>query len=166
MKILDLVAGWFGTFGDNELELVSTKSDPVKFRMGVQRQDGWTLNLGAISFNIVRDDGNHDEMAYIMGRIAANEQEGAIYATCWRAGAAQAEEVFYVDPHGMHVHVPLHAPNLDAEGGGAIGNELRAPGGVYWLAVQEDGNIVAYKNRVPHDYSTGVPYWSSGTVNP
>ena len=51
-------------------------------------------------------------------------------------------EVFYVDPHGMHVQVPLHAPNLDAEGGGTIGNELRAPGGVYWLAAQEDGNIV------------------------
>lgn len=45
-------------------------------------------------------------------------------------------------------------------------HELRHPDGVFWLVIQDDGNIVAYRNRVAFDYGTGVPYWNSGTVDP
>lgn len=51
-------------------------------------------------------------------------------------------------------------------GSGGPPNELREPGGIFWLVIQDDGNFVAYKNRMPYDYGSGVAYWSSGTANP
>lgn len=64
---------------------------------------------------------------------------------------------------GIEFLVPV---KFAGSGGDGPENELRAPGGLYWLVIQSDGNFVAYKNRVAYDYSTGVAYWNSGTVNP
>ena len=159
--------GYFGPYDQNELQLVSEISDPPKFRFGViasaLREDDY--NLGTLSANLVRDDGRHEEYVELKLALAPNRGEGALRIQVRRAGSETTEEVLYVDAHQIVSRVPISAPNFSADP--AQSNELRAPGGVYWLVIQaSDGNVVAYKNSIPYDYSTGVPYWSSGTVHP
>lgn len=83
MRIVEFIKngvlqGWFGTLNDNELELNSTIGDPTKLRLAVHESQVES-NLGGISFNRSRDDGQHHEDALIMGRLTANKQGGAVF---------------------------------------------------------------------------------------
>lgn len=55
--------GWVAPFGRNEVAIVSTIADPPALRMGALTGRG----LGKLSFNHVRPDGAHDQVAFIQG---------------------------------------------------------------------------------------------------
>jgi hypothetical protein len=65
--------------------------------------------------------------------------------------------------HAFDVRVPGNVGAATPQGNGDPG-ALKSRNGKYWLVIQDDGNYVLYKNKVPYDYNTGVAYWSSGTV--
>lgn len=135
--------GWFGTIFDNETEHVSTKPDPCKLRLAVD-QDQVESNLGGVSYNIRRRDGNHNEMAYEMGRLTADKKAGAFYIATKGPNDDQPKERMYIDDNQAIFRVPITAPNL---GGNSVGAILRAPGGQTELHMQGDGNLVVYDVR-------------------
>ena len=153
MRIADFSWGWIGTIFDNEIEIVSTKSDPPKIRLAVQ-SDIVESNLGSVSFNLRRPDGNHEEYGYVMGRLTADRQQGALYVALRARGEEQSRQVLYLDPGVLISRVPIMAPNI---GSASTGTILRAPGGQTELHMQGDGNLVTYDVRT----SPWTPLWSS-----
>lgn len=115
MKIADFPWGWVGTYDDNEIEVVSTRRDPPKVRLAVD-EDKIESNLGAVTFNKRRADGRHEEYGYVMGRLTADKQEGALYVALRPRGEQSSREVLYIDPSGAHFKVPVFAPNLTGQG--------------------------------------------------
>lgn len=110
-RIADCPWGWIGTFDDNEIEIVSTIPDPPKVRLAVQAGKVES-NLGAVSANIRREDGRHEEYGLAMFRLTADRQEGAAYLALRRRGHASVSEMFYIDPGAAIFRVPVVAPNL------------------------------------------------------
>ena len=135
-KFHDLPFGYIGSYDDNEVEIVSTMSDPPKIRLAVDA-DKVESNLGSVSFNLRRSDGRHEEMAYIMGRLTADKQAGALYLATRAPGAEQAEERLYID----HTAAIFRVPVIGAGGASSI---LQSPNGRLQLAAQNDDNL-----RVP-----------------
>ncbi len=131
--------GWLGTYDDNEIEIVSTISDPPKVRLAVD-SNKIESNLGAVTFNIRRPDGRHEEYGYVMGRLTADRQEGAVYIGVRGRNDSQSREVLYIDPNQAIFRVPVTAPGL----GGGIGGRvaLRSHHG-YYICVEPDGRLVA-----------------------
>lgn len=142
-KIADFRWGWIGTYDDNEIEIVSTISDPPKVRLAVQAGKVES-NLGGVTFNIRRDDGRHEEYGYIMGRLTADKQAGAIYFATRGPGDSQAKERAYLDHTGAYFRVPMI-------GSSAVGvtDTMWAPGGLSFTQQQADGNFVTYVTSVP-----------------
>lgn len=151
-KIADFPWGWIGTYDDNEIEVVSTISDPPKVRLAVQ-QGRQESNLGSFSFNLRREDGRHEEFGYVMGRLAPNKQEGALYVALRPAGQDNCKEVLYIDPKVALFRVPVVAPNLS--GGSGKGDKLVSEDGRFVCVMQSDGNLVLYQD--------GVAIWASDT---
>ena len=136
--------GWIGTIADNEIEIVSTISDPPKVRLAVE-EALVESNLGSVSFNTRRPDGTHDEHGYIMGRLTADKQAGACYIALRPVGQEACREVLYMDPTQAIFRVPISAPNLSAPA------MFRSDDGRYVYNVQGDptpeyphGRIVQY----------------------
>lgn len=148
-RIATMPWGYVETFGDNEIAIVSTKADPPKVRLASTQVES---NLGVVSFDIRRADGNLEAYAEITGRLTADKQEGALYIALRPRGEQSCREVLYLDPGVLLSHVPVQAPNV---GGNAAPNEMRHLDGIHWFVMQNDGNLVVYKNRVPFDYRTG-----------
>lgn len=125
MKLIDLVAGWFGSYArsTNEMELVATDDDPAGLRGGKTWRSGRGWNLFKISGNIVRDDGVHEEYGLIRFRLAPNEREGAIECVVRNEQGGETA-IFYADAHGVHFGVPVHFPRrriaLQAEANGKL----------------------------------------------
>lgn len=168
-----LQEGWFGPYvhAENETETVSSKGDPAADRMAVN-EEVVEHNLGKKSWGTRRSTGIHDEHAYIQGQLYRGPDggmrtgQGTIELCTRGAGQEACEQRMLIREDAIVCNVPIQAPNL---AGSALreSNELRAPGGVFWLVIQgSDGNIVAYANQIPYDYSTGKPYWSSGPYQP
>jgi hypothetical protein len=166
------LAGWFGLIPENETELVSDKPDPPKARQGVlwrvfdMAQSKW---LGMNSYNLVRDDGKHDEFG--IDGFKVTEGMGAQWRveglTPGGTSTDASMQPFLVCDHvdGAEFKVPIKAPNLN--NGMLIPEHLyifKHPNGRTWLSIQGDGNFVAYINLVRGDYSKGFPVWSSGSV--
>lgn len=152
-RIADFPWGWVGTYDDNELEVVSTRSDPPKVRLAVEA--GLVeSNLGAVSFNLRRPDGRHEEYGYVMGRLTADKQEGALYVALRPRGEQQSREVLYIDPNQAIFRVPVSAPNL---GGGGTPSILASPNGRVVLAAQSDGNLVLYMDGTAVKAVFGLP---------
>lgn len=157
-----VTCGWMGQAynSDNETEHVSTIRDPGKYRFAVN-QGVVEHNLGGPSFNTRRDSGVHDEHALIQGQIFPDNGDigrgfGAIEFCTRGPGREQVDQRLHLRHDQALFHVPVNHPEQ---------HMLKAPGGIFWLTIQSsDGNFVAYKNRVPYDYSTGEPYWSSGVA--
>lgn len=145
MKIADFPWGWIGTKYDNEVEIVSTKPDPPKVRLAVEAGQVES-NLGSISFNLRRPDGEHEEYGYVMGRLTADKQAGALYIGLRPQGEPSCREVLYLDSSGAHFRVPIVAPGLGITVPPAPApNELVSPSGAYRLSLQDDGNFVIYR---------------------
>ena len=147
--IASFVHGWFGAYDDNETEHVSTIPDPCKVRLAVNA-DQVESNLGAVSFNQRRSDGRHEEYAYMMGRMTADKQAGAVYVAVRPSPNQGTREVLYIDPSVAAFRVPIEASNYPP----AL---LRAPGGQTELHMQGDGNLVTYDVRT----NPWTPLWSS-----
>ena len=165
-KIADLPdGGSLNTYDLNEIEIVSGHKDPCKIRYAVPQRfiDQGLTNLGAVSFNIQRADGRHEEKALVMGRLNGprGAQFGALYLATAPPGSDEVRERLYIDHQQAIFQVPISAPNL---GGGAEPGVFKHPNGRAWFVIQHDGNLVVYWNRVPFDYSTGVAQWASNTV--
>lgn len=111
MRIADFPWGWIGSYDDNEIEIVSTIPDPPKVRLAVV-EGKVESNLGGVTFNVRRNDGRHEEMGYVMGRLTADKQEGAMYVALRPRGEGSSREVLYIDPHVALFRVPVFAPNL------------------------------------------------------
>lgn len=109
-KIADLPFGWVGTYDDNEIEIVSTIADPPKIRLAIPN-DKVESNLGAVSFNLRRSDGRHEEYGYVMGRLTPGKSAGAIYLAVRPDGQQDCREVFYIDGNGANFRVPVSMPN-------------------------------------------------------
>lgn len=153
MKIAELLFGWFGAIFDNELELVSTKQDPPKLRLAVE-QDKVESNLGAISFNQRRPDGNHEEYGYVMGRMTADKQGGAVYIAA-RGADGVTREVAYFDAGHVIFQAPIQAPGLSP--GGPAPAILQSADGRVVLAAQNDENLVLYVNGKAVKALHGLP---------
>jgi len=156
MRIADLPWGWLETYDDNEIAIVSTIPDPPKVRLAVEA--GMVeSNLGAVSFNLRRADGRHEEYGYVMGRLTADKQEGALYIGLRPRGEQSCREVLYLDPSGAHFRVPIVAPGLGITvPPAAAPNELVSPSGTHRLSLQDDGNFVVYRM----ESSGGKPVWA------
>lgn len=116
MKIAEFPWGYIGSYDDNEVEIVSTIPDPPKVRLAVQAGKVES-NLGSVSFNLRRADGRHEEYGYVMGRLTADRQQGALYIGLRPRGEQQSREVLYIDPDVLISRVPIRAPNLTGSGG-------------------------------------------------
>jgi len=159
-KLFDLPFGYVGTYDDNELEIVSTKSDPPKLRFAVDA-DKVESNLGAPSFNIRRSDGRHEEYALVMGRLTADKQGGALYVAVRPPGQSAVQEVAYFDSGQAIFHVPVIAPNLG--GGAAATGRLVSGSGRLVYQLQEDpasgpiGRIIVYDTHFSSDEAAWTP---------
>lgn len=149
-RIAEFPWGWIGSYDDNEIEIVSTIPDPPKVRLAVQAEKVES-NLGALSFNLRRADGRHEEYGLVMGRLTADKQEGAIYLALRARGEQAVREVLYLDPHVAIFRVPVQAPASD---------RLISENGLYELVMQNDRNVVGY------DRTTGEVFFASGTNLP
>lgn len=109
--------GYFGPYDQNEVRLVATRDDPVKYRGGVRQDVLEGTNLCGLSGNITRMDGRDEEYGLVMIRLAPNRQDGAIELCTRKAGEAQPDGRAYIDAYGAHFHVPVYAPNLGGGGG-------------------------------------------------
>ena len=144
MRIANFLFGWIGTIFDNEIEIVSTKADPPKIRLAVEA-DQVESNLGAVSYNLRRPDGNHEEYGLMMGRLTADHQAGAVYVATRPRGQQDVREVFYIDNDIAIFRAPVVA-------------DLTSDNGRFRLIVQNDGNLVLYEGD--------QPLWASNTVRP
>lgn len=155
------VIGWLGTINDNEIELTAVGlNDPTKLRFAIHR-NVVESNLGGISFNRSRDDGQHDEDALIMGRLTANKKGGAVFIAVRPQNGNNDEdvrEVFYIDSGVAYFRVPVVAPNL---GWGGVPSRFKSDNGRYVYNVQGDptpefphGRIVQYDTHGNADEST------------
>ena len=148
--------GWIGTLGDNEIEIVSTKRDPPKVRQSVVA-DRVESNLGSVCFNLRRTadpaDERQDEMAYVMGRLTADKQQGALYVALAPSVGQHCREVLYLDPNRAIFRVPVTAPNLG--GAAAYPARFASDDGRYVFIVQGDdgGKIVQYDRHGTDDES-------------
>jgi hypothetical protein len=143
------LAGWWGTINDNEMELNTTMPDPAKIRIAIH-ENKVESNLGGISFNRSRDDGQHHEDALIQARLTADRKGGAIAFYVRPANGNNDEdvrEVLYLDRGVAHFHVPISAPNV---GGGGVSSFLRSPNGRFEMEIQDDGNVVVYDEHNGH----------------
>ena len=108
------VVGWLGTINDNEIELSTTMRDPVKLRLSIH-ENKVESNLGAISWNRLRDDGQHHQDAELMGRLTANKKGGAVYIAVRPQNGNDHEdvqEVAYFDSGAVIFRAPIQAPNF------------------------------------------------------
>ena len=151
MRIADFPWGWIGSYDDNEVEVVSTIPDPPKVRLAVAA-GAVESNLGSVSFNLRRPDGRHEEYGYVMGRLTADKQEGALYIGLRPRGEQSCREFFYIDPHQAIFRVPVVAPG----GVAAARDVLISSDGRFRLIMQSDGNLVVYAGD--------RPLWASNTV--
>src|SRR2546425_976354 len=151
-------------FGLNEMSIVSTVNDPAKLRIGATECNVF----GAISGDYVRPSGVQEQKILIKMAEDDNhpgQRGGMMEVFLQRPGTSDDENMIRVltlTTEYAQFHVPVRG--LEPQTPGVPPNELRAPNGIYWQAIQDDGNSVLYKNSVPFDYSTGVAYWASGTV--
>lgn len=132
MKLHDLPRGYVGTYDDNEVEIVSTMADPPKLRLAVDAGKVES-NLGAVSFNLRRPDGRHEEYGLVMGRLTADKQAGAIYIAVRPSGSQDVQEVAYFDASNIVLF-----------------------GGRLHLANQGDGNFVLYIDGQPTRATFGL----------
>lgn len=153
--------GFVGAIGENEVEIVSTKPDPPKVRLAVEQGQAES-NLGAVSFNLRRPDGTHDEYAYVMGRLTSASptfpRGGAVYVAVRPPGSDTTREVLYLDNERAIFSVPIAAPNL-----GPAGRVSRfySDDGRYCYNVQGDpqpgapfGRMVIYDTHHSQDETT------------
>ena len=151
-------------FGVNEMSVISTVDDPAKVRIGGTRSSVF----GCISGDFVRPSGVQEEKILIQMKEDDNhpgQKGGMVEIHLQRPGTNDDENlvrVLTLTTEYAQFHVPVRG--LEPLNPSAPPNELRAPNGINWLAIQNDGNLVLYRNQVPFDYGTGVPYWASGTV--
>lgn len=144
----DLPHGKVITYDDNEVAIVSEIADPPKLRFGV-RDTLVESNLGMLSCNTVRVDGEQDEWATIGARLTNNRSEGAI-ALCVRPqGREDVIEAVLITPRGVYFNVPLIGATQKTD-------TLYSGNGKYKLVMQGDGNIVAYR-------ADGSVLWASNT---
>lgn len=157
-KIADFPWGWVGTYDDNEIEIVSTISDPPKVRLAVQAGKPES-NLGSLSFNIRRDDGRHEEYGYIMGRLTANKDAGAVYVALRPAGQQDCRSVLYIDPNVAIFGVPVVAPG-GGVGGGPV-DKMVSNNGRFVTVQQGDGNFVTYDLQLGPEGDPNAAVWSA-----
>lgn len=153
MTIVDIIAGYFRTAGDNETTLVSTKDDPPKHRLGVLARvlgQFGGRGLGCFSFNTVRDDGSEDEHVLIQGK-RTDTGGGELYIGVKRSGGGSGDadmlDLITVTDQGLHSVVPIFAPNLAGGGGsgpGEYATGISARNRRYRLQVNDDGVLVYY----------------------
>jgi hypothetical protein len=157
MDRIDLPCGWVGPYGDNEVEIVSTISDPVKVRLAVD-EGVVESNLGSVSMNVRRGDGVHEEVAYVMGRLTGNTKRmGALYLATRGPNDAQPQERLYIDHTAAIFQVPIMAPGLGEGGGGGGVNRqrLESVSGRFIYQLQDDpahlpfGKIIVYDTQFP-----------------
>jgi hypothetical protein len=169
MTIAELIDGYFRTAGQNETTLVSTVDDPPKHRLGVTKDALGTSGgrgLGCLSFNVVSGP-SEDEHVLVQGK-RTDDGGGEFYIGLKEPNSPSKDEamkdvLIVTNERGFEFKLPISAPNLGADGGD-YQHVMKHPNGIIWLSIQGDGNFVAYKNRVKHDYSTGEAYWASNTV--
>lgn len=159
MRIAEFLFGWLGTKYDNELEVVSTKPDPGKVRLAVQAGQEES-NLGSVSGNIRRADGEHEEYAYTMFRLTADKQAGAFYIATRPRGEQDCREVFYIDNGAAIFRVPVQAPNL-GHGGGGVTNKMVSSDGRFVTVQQTDGNFVTYSLELGPEGDPNAAVWSA-----
>jgi len=151
-------------FGLNEMSIVSTVDDPAKLRIGATESNVF----GCVSGDYVRPSGVHEQKILIKMSEDDNhpgQRGGMMEVFLQRPGTTDDENMIRaltLTTEYVQFHVPFKG--VEPQQPAVPPNELRAPNGIYWQAIQDDGNSVLYKNRVPFDYSTGAPYWASNTA--
>lgn len=159
------IVGWLGTINDNEIELNTTMNDPVKVRLAIN-EGVVESNLGAISWNRSRNDGQHHEDALIGGRLTANKQGGAVAIAVRPQHGNNNEnvrEVFYIDDGVAIFRVPIQAPGLGGASPVKV-SRFYSDNGRYCYNVQGDptpeypsGRIVQYDTHDLDDETQWTP---------
>jgi hypothetical protein len=159
-KLFDLPWGWVESYDDNELAIVSTIKDPPKIRLAVDA-DKVESNLGAVSFNLRRSDGRHEEYAVVMGRLTADRRGGALYLAVRPPGDESVREIAYFDSGAVVFRAPISAPNLS---GSSRPSGFTSDDGAYIYNVQGDptpqfphGRIVQYRRNGSDDPVNWTP---------
>ena len=155
-RVADLPHGWVGTYDDNEVEIVSTISDPPKLRLGVEadKLSGDDFNLAAVTGNLVRSDGRHEEYGgYRVG--LSPDREGGALRLFVRDGNGNEKEIAYMDAERVVFHVPV------SSGGG---DHLTSSDGRFKAIMQEDSNFVVYDTKPPQGGWRAVWSWLTGKL--
>lgn len=134
---------------DNALAVESKIADPAELSLSVD-SDKVESNIGKVRFDIRRNDGVHEEYAYIMGRLTADKKAGAIYCAVRYPNEQQSREVMYMDHTGIIAQVPIlgQAPSQ---------NMIQSPSGRLRLVAQGDENLVLYLDGKPIKALFGLP---------
>lgn len=134
---------------DNGLTVESKIADPAELSVSIDA-DKVESNIGKVRFDLRRSDGVHEEYAYVMGRLTADKQEGAIYFAVKKRGEQQAREVLYIDPNGITSQIPI-------VGATPARSLIQSPNGKVVLACQDDGNLVLYIDGIAQKAVWGLP---------
>ena len=146
-----LIRGFIGSIGDNEVEIASTMPDPPKVRLAVE-EGQVENNLGCVSFNTRRPSGTHDEYGYVMGqRINGG---GTVYAATKAPGQENCQQRWFVNHERFISHVPFQAPNLHE-------NKLISTDKRFVLVLQPDGHQVQYDLTLGPEGDPTAAVWSN-----
>lgn len=143
--IVNLPAGSFETFGDNELLLKSSKDDPPKFR---QESPGPGRSLGCFSFGR-----NGGERVLVEAKLSEDGQSGEFGVWCFDEARGGTEDnrmgdpILYITSKGINVKT----------------DRMTSADGRFVTVQQGDGNFVTYDTQRGIVGDPKAAIWSAWT---
>ena len=143
-------------FVGNELLVRSKNADPPKVRLQAPAN---SLSKGTISFDTRRPDGRYEEIAFIQGkqdeRYRANQHDYTgqidIHVRRYVPGTPddpQFRKIVEASWDRWFFHVPMGMASVPAPSPPPVSPfEIQSPDGRFFIAVQNDGNVVAYDRQ-------------------
>ena len=128
MAWFTLPKGWFGPRGDNEVELVSTISDAVKYRGGAPLASN-DFNASAFTGDLVDGDTRLECGGYRVG-LRPDRQGGALRGFVCDGPGGQEHETQYADGANFIFRAGPFAMVLQGSDGNFVIYDTRIGGGV------------------------------------
>lgn len=136
--IFQLPKGRFKTFDDNEVHVASDNADPAKVRVSI-KEEHLEFNLGMVSCNTERPDGELDELVTFGARMLEKNGRPAFVVTAGKKNE-QHVELLIVTLDGIYGAVEFKGPMRPS-------SFTRSVGGNCERHMQDDGNDVIYDVR-------------------
>ena len=153
MSIANLPGGALEAYDDNEINLRSDIKDPGKYRTSVD--DGKVeSNLGSVSHNTRRPNGELDERVQYGGRLLGDGTPAFFVALAINKGDPVSEHLV-ISRHG------LSGPAAPSSVGAAQSGRFVHEGGRFVTTYQGDGHVVTRDTHGTADEAQWEPVWSS-----